>query len=225
MRKCTALITMLLSSLIFAQDISPYQIPVLDKINFQLSAKGWVETKSALILVTVNATLNNADLIKTRSDIMNRLSKIANGEWHITEFNRSQDSSGLDKLDVLAQARVSQSQLTDIYQNAKSVSIPGAKYQINGVEFKPTLEETQFVLNKVREQLYKNTLDEIGRLNKIYPNQNYSIQRIQFLQEGSDISTKSMRTFSAAAVANAPIAVSNELILTADVELASNRKL
>ncbi|HAT7071543.1 TPA: hypothetical protein JAN90_01870 [Legionella pneumophila] len=202
---------------------------VLDKIFFQVSAKKWVTTQTALLNVSINATLSNADLVKARADIMDSLNKIAKGEWHLVQFDRSQDSSGLEKLYVQAQARVDQSALTNIYQNAKSVSKPGAKYEISGVEFKPSLEETQVVRAKIREQLYQQVNDEIDRMNKAYPKQNYSVSNLVFF-EGDNIpqqprayQAKEMNALAMAA-APAPLTVSNELILTAMVEAASNRK-
>ncbi|KTD46465.1 hypothetical protein [Legionella quateirensis] len=203
---------------------------VLDKVLFQISAKQWVTTQTALLNVSINVTLSSADLVRARADIMDSLNKIAKGDWHLIEFDRSQDSSGLEKLFVQAQARVDQSALTDIYQNAKSVSMPGAKYEISGVEFKPSLEETQAVRAKVREKLYQQVTEELSRMNKAYPTQNYSLSNLVFF-EGDNIppqprpyQAKEMNTVVMAAAAPAPLTVSNELVLTAYVEAASNRK-
>lgn len=202
---------------------------VLDKILFQMSTKQWVTTQTALLSISINVTLSSADLVKARADIMDRLNKIAKGDWHLIEFDRSQDSSGLEKLFVQAQARVDQSALTDIYKNAKSASMPGAKYEVSGVEFKPSLEETQVVRAKIREQLYQKVNDEMVRINKAYPTQNYSINHLIFV-EGDSVpqarmyQAKEMNTMAAPAAAAAPLAVSNELVITALVEAASNRK-
>lgn len=202
---------------------------VLDRVYFQVTAKKWVSTQSALLNVSINVTLNNADLVKARADIMDSLNKIAKGEWHLLEFDRSQDSSGLEKLYVQAQARVDQSALTDIYQNAKSVSMPGAKYDINGVEFKPSLEETQAVRSKIREQLYQQVNDEISRMNKAYSAQKYSVSNLAFYEgdnpplQPRPYQAKELNTMVMAAAAQPPLAVSNELVITAVVEAASNR--
>lgn len=90
---------------------------VLDEVTFQVSAKQWVSTQTALLMVNVNATLDNADLVRARADIMEKLTKIAAGEWHLTQFDRSQDSSGLEKLYVQAQSRVNQASLTSIFNS------------------------------------------------------------------------------------------------------------
>ena len=217
---------MAISPFALASDVIPQL--VLDKILFQMSSKQWVTTQTALLNVNINVTLNNADLVKARADIMNSLNKVAKGDWHLISFDRSQDNSGLEKLFVQAQARVDQSTLTDIYQNAKSVSAPGAKYDIGGVEFKPSLEETQAIRVKIREQLYQQVNEEISRMNKAYPTQNYSVSNLVFVEGGNGI--QAPRAYQAKemnamvmAEAPAPLTVSNELIITAMVEAASNR--
>ncbi|MGC1183234.1 hypothetical protein [Legionella sp.] len=234
MRETAAKVLMLMTitSFAFAADVVVSPPMVLDKVVFQVSAKQWVTTQSALLGVNINVTLSNADLVKARTDIMDRLNKIAKGDWHLLEFDRSQDNSGLEKLYVQAQARVNQTALTDIYQNAKSVSIPGAKYEISNVEFKPSLEETQAVFAKVRDQLYQQVNDEIVRMNKAYPAQQYSVSNLVFvsgenppLQTPRPYQTKETNSMVMLAAAAAPaLTVSNELTLTAMVEAASNRK-
>lgn len=202
---------------------------VMDKVVFQTSAKRWVSTQTALLTVTVNATLSNADLVKVRAEIMANLNKIAAGEWQITQFDRSQDTSGLEKLTVSAQTRVQQTGLQDIYQSAQKVSKPGSTYLVNTVEFKPSMEEIQQVKAQLREMLYQQINGELGRLNKAYPEQKYSVHEIAFYEGDQPTSpmakmnqSRELKTMVLAA--SLPISVSNELILTAVAELASNRQ-
>ncbi|MDI1352894.1 MAG: hypothetical protein PSV35_09060 [bacterium] len=217
---------MALSPIVVADSLAPKI--VLDKVLFQVSAKQWVTTQTAMLNVTINVTLNSADLVKARADIMDHLNKIAKGDWHLLQFDRSQDSSGLEKLYVQAQARVNQEALTDVYQHAKSVSAPGAHYDINGIEFKPSLEEIQAVRATIREKLYQQINDELSRMNKTYSTQNYSVNHVVFVEGESApqpmaYAAKTMNTMAMGA-APASLTVSNELILTALVEAASNRK-
>jgi hypothetical protein len=177
--------------------------------------------------VNIDATLSNADLVKARADIMSNLNKITKGDWHLLSFDRSQDSSGLEKLNVQAQVRVNQSVLTDIYQNAKAASKPGAQYTISEIDFKPSLDEVQTVRAAVRKQLYQQVNEELDRMNKAYPNQNYSVSNIVFVdgdnpQPPVAYQAKTMNTMMVQG--SVSLAVSNELVLTALVEAASNRK-
>lgn len=199
---------------------------VLDKVQFQLLAKQAVNTQSALLSVNINATLSNADVVKARADIMKNLNEIAKGEWQITQFDRSQDSSGLEKLYISAQVRILQTNLPDIYKNAKAVSKPGTSYEVTAVEFKPSLEEIQQVKMQLRERLYGQINDEVGRLNKVYTNQNYSVNQVVFTEGEAPMPLvqNQMKALAAAQPSSAPpLTVSNELIMGVQVELASNR--
>lgn len=205
---------------------------VLDTVQFQVAAKQWVNTQTALLSVDINATLSDTDLVKTRTDIMTKLGKIATGDWHLIRFDRSQDSSGLEKLYVQAQVRIPQVQLTNLYQNAKSVTKPGATYEVSSIEFKPSLEEIQQVRNQLREKLYQQANDELARVNKVYTTQQYTLYNISFF-EGDNMPNMPAKRAQMAAEMNAmaaapmlatlPLTVSNELIMTAMVQLASTR--
>ena len=100
MRKGLAVVMLFfIQTVLYASDTPPL---VLDKVSLQLTARDWVSTDKALLHINVNMTLNNADMVQARADILKNLKKVAEGEWHITRFDRSQDSSGLEKLYVQA---------------------------------------------------------------------------------------------------------------------------
>ena len=229
MKKIAAALTIIaFSSIVNANDLPSER--ALDIVDFQLSAKRWVSTQTALLTVNLDATLGNADLVKARADIMTKLAKIAVGEWHLTQFDRSQDASGLEKLNAQAQARVSQSSLTLVYQNAKTVSKPGESYQINTIEFKPSQEEIQHVRIRLREELYQQVQDELTRINHIYSEQHFTLNNL-FFSEGVDANqpkpayqSRTMMSPMATETTLPTLSVSNELIMTAVVQVASNRQ-
>lgn len=201
---------------------------VLDKITYQVSAREWVSTQTALLNVSVNASLGNEDLVSARNKIMENLNKIAVGDWHLTQFDRSQDNSGLEKLYVQAQARVNQTNLTAVFKNAKSLSKPGAAYAVSSIEFQPSLEELQVVKSKLREKLYSQINEELAQINKMYTSQNYSVAKLIFV-DGASIQpqaylSREMLNTMVSSSAPAAVAVSNELTMSAIVEVASNRK-
>lgn len=208
-----------------------YHKPVLDSVIFQVTARQWVTTKTALLTINMNATLSNADLVQVRAEISERLGKIATGDWHITQFDRAQDSSGLEKLYVQAQARIDQSLLTNVYQNAKSVTKPGTKYEIGSIDFTPSVEEVQQVKNQLRETLYRQVNAEMTRMNKVYAGQNYSLNELEFFDGNAApmrpyMQEKAVANVMAMQAAQGPaVVVSNELTMTAVAKAASNRKI
>ncbi len=225
-----------LSAMLFALTISPVvhsmDCPpemILDKIDFQVAAKQWVTTNTALLTVNISATLTNGDLVKARADILSKLAKIANGDWHLIQFDRSQDSSGLEKLTVIAETRMAQKDLTHIYESAKSVSKPGENYTVGSIEFKPGLDELQTVRAQLRVKLYQLVNEELDRINKSYGDQKYSLSNLVFTDDGDTsprpVAARGMVMMAGTgASSNAPpLTVSNELTMTAMVEVASNR--
>lgn len=228
MKKIIIFLAIFIVNLSFAADANPDRL--LNQVSFQLAEKKWVSTKTALLNVSINATLTSADLVKARAEIMTKLNQIAKGEWHLVQFDRSQDNSGLEKLFVLAQARINQSDLTDIYQHAKTTSKPGATYEINSVDFKPSLIEIQDVQAQLRDQLYQKIQAELTRLNSVYSGQVYTLYHLEFVEGDVSPQSKSyqpreMQNTMVMSTSVAPsLAVSNELTMTAVVQLASNRE-
>jgi len=66
-------------------------------------------------------------------------------------------------------------------------------------------------------------------MNKIYPQQHYSVNELVFVEgdtpppQAVPMAKQMMNNMTTMAIASPPLAVSNELILTAVVEAASNR--
>lgn len=232
MKKWVALL-LFISHGVWAEPLSVPQAG-LDEVVFQRTQTQWVSTNTALVQVSINATLTNTDLVKARSSIQSTLEKIAPGEWHLTGFNRTQDNSGLERLEAMAEARVTETHLNAIYEKAKTLSRPGMTYAIKQVEFKPSTEEEQTTKEQLRHRLYQQIIQEISALNKLYPEQHYTLHRL-FFWEGDGLPLPptprgGYQTQALMAVANssnnnsAAIALSRELIMTVLVELASARK-
>ena len=213
----------------FTVQAKHYQHP-LDTVGLVVNAEQWVKTDSAKLEVTINATLTKTSLTAMRQNILLNLSNIAKGEWHITQFNRSQDNSGLEKLYVQAQARVNQSLLPGINAKAKSLTKPGIRYQVTNIDFSPSKLDIQKVMESVRQDLYTKIQTEIKVLNKQFKDQSYSLYRVQIMpsdqvsQQPQRLNRMMKSTVAFAADSySANISVSNKVKLTALVALASNR--
>jgi hypothetical protein len=215
----------ILSSSVFAEPMPVFVPHVLDNIQFQLTARDWVFTDSALLKIHISATLTNTDIVKAHQHILEQLNKIAKGDWQIIQFNRGQDSSGLEKLEVDAQIRVAQNILTNVYQQVKTVSHPGENYSVSIVEFKPSFEEMQQAKNHLREKLYKQVVQELESINKLYPSQQYSVHHLEFIEDAQLMIPKAqVENMVLSSMPNqAPMKTSNELYLTVVVDVAANR--
>ncbi len=232
MLKISSLICLLplVSTAVLAQDFIKQP---LDKVSMTMSSERWVKTNTAKVQVTINATLTNVSLAQMRKQILDNLSKIAKSEWHITQFNRSQDTSGLEKLFVNAEARVNQSLLSNVNVQAIKSSKPGMKYKINDIDFSPSDFDVQKVKKLVRQDLYKKITSEITQLNTSYKQQNYSLYQVMFVSPGTNypqrqqLQSYAKKNIAFAAVESyaGGISVSNKVKMTALVSIASNRKV
>lgn len=199
--------------------------PPLDKVSYQLSVDQWATSTTAKVTVSINATLEDAQLNTINSTIMANLEKIAgNVEWHITQFDRSKNQSGLEQLYAQAEARIPENALSDLRKNAKNISKPGAEYSIDAIDFSPSAAEIEKVKEDLRAQVYAKVQAELQRLDNVYPNEKFHLHSIDF--SGSSPEPMPMRaTTMLVAGANAApataMAVSNKVEVDARVVLAS----
>ncbi len=208
----------------FASSEAP---PPLNDVTFRLSAEQWVQTTSAKITVGIHATLNKKTLSQVRDQVMSNLNKIAQGQWHITDFDRSQDSSGLETLYVEAEARVNESLLSNVNTEAQALSVPGTKYKIQNIDFSPSMMDIEKAKMELRKTIYHEASAEISTLNKLYPEQKYVLHEIRFNEVNAN--NGGMRMMPAVMMATGVQAqnndsmttVSNLVTLTADVDVAS----
>lgn len=203
----------------------------LDKIIFQVSAEQWVQTTSANVIVQINATLGNQGLAAVRLDVLNNLNTIAKGEWHITQFDRSQDNSGLERLNITAEARLNENQLANLRDIARKVSKPGTQYTIQDIQFTPDMASLETARATLRQTLYNKIKEETTKVNQIYAPQQFNVYNIDFIgymtiqalqeQKGDRMEMSAAVMNRAAMPATLNLAVGNRLQLTATVMLAA----
>jgi hypothetical protein len=85
-------LTLLISPISMADEVEK---PQLNTIHTNIVVEKWVQTTTAKVVVSVDAVVDKAGLEKTHQNLMQKLGQISSAaEWHITNFNRSQDPSG-----------------------------------------------------------------------------------------------------------------------------------
>lgn len=200
--------------------------PLLNKVTVQFKAEQWIKTKTALINIAINASVTDQGIEKIQADVMQKLNQIAAGEWHVVSFNRQQDKSDLESIQIMAQARLPQSSLANLRAKAKSISRPGETFSIDTVQFTPSDDEIKAGETLLRNNIYQQAKMEIDSLNKLYPDQKYYLHQIDFIagpaapvpmaQQGEMYMAKMARASAAP-----PLSVGNKQELLATVVLAS----
>lgn len=199
--------------------------PLLNKVTLQLQAEQWITTKTALVFVAVNAAVSDQGIGNVQGEVLEKLKKLSDkGEWHIMSFNRRLDQSGLESIQISAQARLPQSDLSGLRDKAKTISKPGETFTIDNVQFVPSDEELRIANIQLRNNLYEQAKAEVDTLNKIYPEQKYYLYSVDFMTQSTPapmMHTMSMQKAMVAGGATTSLPVGDKTIVQATVVIAS----
>lgn len=200
---------------------SPY--PSLNRIHYVVQKEQWVVSDSARVIISVNANLTDNALDHFQDKMNNNLDSLAkNVSWHVTQFNRNQDSSGLEQVSAQAEARIANSALAGLRAKTDKLSSPGIKYSIVDIQYGPSDADIQKAKDSLRQNVYAAIAEEIRSLNKMYK-QEFFVNSIDFDLNSSILPPPQpmlMRVGSAGA-SNDNVPVNQKLILQADVVLAA----
>lgn len=233
MRKILS-ICVLLGAMGVAQAAPQPVVPVADypkqnTISYQLSVEKWVNTDSAKVDVVVNASLDQQGMQDLQQKIEQNLASIAKADWRIVQFNRQESQSGLETVNVLAEARIPTVQIGDIRKKAEDLTKPGMKYQVSDISYAPTMDEMQKAEMDLRNQIYQQVHNEIEELDKTYKNQDFYVSDIEFMTGGmpmprakyADNAAGSVNMVVRAPMAASPGNVSQKITMNAVVTVAS----
>lgn len=155
--------------------------PADDEIVLRLEAEGWVETQTAKLIVAIDMALQGGEVADARAQVTETLGGlVAEVDWRTTRFSRQMDSAGLERWQVIAEARVPEAKLAGVHDKAKTASKPGLSVRIADIDFTPTLAEHTAVEAQLRAELYRQTKEELARLAGIFPDRPYRVRMIDF---------------------------------------------
>lgn len=213
-----------------AQPMGPYAPPP-DQIVLQLTSEGWVETKTAKLVASVETVLSGEQAAQQSGRVPPVFDELAKGDWRVTSSDRSRDASGLERWRVTAEVRVPEGALGGIYDKARQLSKPGQQLEVNQVDFSPTLAEREDTAAKLRADIYGRAAKEAAEVAKVWPDRGFRVQRVDFENAGiprpmayQDRGMKMERAQMAAApmaAGGGDIEVSERLVLNATVVLAA----
>ncbi|MDX1902390.1 MAG: hypothetical protein SFW66_10400 [Gammaproteobacteria bacterium] len=197
--------------------------PLLDKVTLSFNADKWVVAGAALVTVGINLSLSDQDMGHVQSGILEKLDKIATkADWHIVAFNRTQDESGLEKIQASAQARLPEKILAGLRDRAKALSKPGQTFTIDDIQFTPSEQEKRDAYVALRSNIYQQIKTELAQLNQMYPEQKYSVHEIHFVDQTPVGTMANVMMSKQAMVAASPeLPIGDQMKLNASVVLAS----
>lgn len=150
-----------------------------DTITLHLNVEDWVDTQTATVQVAI-VTAGNGVSSGVREEVLKILATLTAGDWKILQFIPTKDKAGLDRQEILAEARVSDKQLAGIYDRAKKASVPGKQVRVTSIYFSPTIAEQEALLVKLRGQIYKKITEEIALLKTAFPDRGFRVGDVTF---------------------------------------------
>lgn len=155
-----------------------------DTVTFTLSSEDWVSTKTARVIINVEAAVNGATAGTARADMLKAVEGVAKADWKLTGFSRSQDQTGLERWSASFEARLPENALGGIHEAAKKAGKAGMQLSIAEIDFSPTLDETEAARATLRTKIYKSASEQLATLNATLPGRSYRIAEITFLDAG-----------------------------------------
>lgn len=185
MKRFLSLFVIAVSLMAFPAAVYAEEVKPDDSVTLTLSAESWVTTKSARVLLNVEAAVTSGTAGTMRASMTKAVSDMVKADWRITSFNRSQDSTGMERWSAQYEARVAEAELNGLNDKAKQSSKAGMQITVADVDFSPTLEETQAALAALRTQIYKMANEQLTALNATIVGRGYRIAAIDFVGDGA----------------------------------------
>lgn len=205
--------------------------PIVNRIDYQLSAQKWVSTKDVMVVVGVHTSVANINVASVQRHIFEKLQHLLpSAKWHVIKMVQGSDQAGLSTLALQVQSRVKQSSIANLQQQMKSLSKAGEKFQLLSLDFQPSQSDVEQAYGVLRAHIYQQVQAELTHLNRAFPKQHYFVHQINFNQTPivtprpmlyGGASNNFLQTFKQNNATVMP--VSRQLTLTAKVELASIR--
>ena len=222
-KTCSVLLVMI--GLVAAAHAMPTMSLITDNrqpsVRLRLSTEAWVSTATARVRISAAATYNQGDLAQVRQQILTKLKRLAKVDWHVTNFYLSKDASGMETARLQAEARLTQDQIGSLRADTKSLSRAGMRFEIQGIQFTPSMADQEAVRSQLRSEIYKQAQAELERVNTLFKGQPFVIGHVDFIS--APLSIRQDRKVAYMAVAESTpasaVAVSQKLSLSAVVTL------
>lgn len=204
---------------------------VQDTIHFNLTAETTVINDTVKVMASIEAVIQpGQDDPALRSEIRSTLSKLISGaDWQFSNFVRSTDRTGLERVSLTATTRVSETENSNLDGRAVSVSRPGLTIVRVTVDQSIPHVKIEAAEHTLRMTLLTRANDELAAVNTIMGKDKqtsavYRVSGIEFEREGSS-DYSHMRTKSYAATAIMESAASDDSVLGHAEKIKLNARL
>lgn len=155
--------------------------PVMDDITLSLAQEGWVETNTARVVIRLEAAGEGADAAAMRNDFQAVLAQLdADADWRFLSYDRRRDDTGLERWTARAEARLPETGLDGLSDEADEASRPGLAVRVETTDFSPTLADREAAIATLRQDIYERAVDELAQLDATFPDRQFRLAGIDF---------------------------------------------
>ena len=136
----------------------------MDVLNLSFTVEDWLDSDTAELTIDIDASVDG-DSLELRSTIKDSLKELIDVEWRFVRVNRHTDRTGREAWQVSAQARVDESEISNLGARTKKLGRVGLQYRIGMVDYSPTQEQVEELNRSLRAQVNVLISDELDTLN------------------------------------------------------------
>ena len=177
-----------------------------NEVTLPLTAHTWVKSQTAKVIVELNASIKDKQVLHLPNHLHKTLHKLADQQWHVTHCDKDSDKSGLNKIVIDAQTRLNNEAILKLKQQLKDVSEAGMTYHLKKVDYQPSFKQLQTNRASLRQSIYKQAQQEVDTLKSAYTKKNPHIQSINFMpglmQKGNHPNPRQLNTVQMMGVNN-----------------------
>ena len=152
----------------------------MDNISLSFTVEDWINSDTAEITMSVNASTEGQDGLDLRTEIKEALELLVNTEWRFIDISRNTGRSGLEEWNVTAQARVEEKDLNNLHSRAKELGRKGLQYRVGNVDFTPTKEQFEVFNRSLRNKINALIKAELSVLQAELPDRKWRVSAINY---------------------------------------------
>lgn len=152
----------------------------MDNISLSFTVEDWINSDTAEVTMSVNASTEGQDGLDLRTEIKEALESLVDTEWRFIDINRSTGRSGLEEWNVTAQARVEEKDLNNLPSRAKELGRKGLQYRVGNVDFTPTKEQFEDLYRNLRSKINGLINEELRTLSTELPDRKWRVGAVNY---------------------------------------------
>lgn len=152
----------------------------MDDISLSFTVEDWINSNTAEVTMTVNASTEGQDGLDLRTEIKEALESLVDTDWRFIDINRSTGRSGLEEWHVTAQARVEEKDLNNLPSRAKDLGRKGLQYRVGNVDFTPTKIQFEDLYRQLRSKINALIKSELSTLHTELPGRKWRVGAVSY---------------------------------------------